>query len=81
MIEIHFCHFFKDKLRSTLKLRKQCNPWASTFKMFKTFKILIKELINLLSFFNFTIVITKSILQLATSLSNKLHITVLSVSS
>ena len=45
------------------------------------FKMLIKKSINLLRFFNFTIVLTKSILQLATSLSNILHITVLSVSS
>ena len=46
------------------------------------FKMLIKESINLfIFFFNFTIVLTKSILQLATSLSNILHITVMSVSS
>ena len=45
------------------------------------FKMLIKESINLFRFFNFTIVVTKSILQLATRLSNILNITVLSVSS
>ena len=46
------------------------------------FKMLLKESINLFSFFfNFMIVLTKSILQLGTSLSNILHITVLSVSS
>ena len=50
-------------------------------RMTSTFKMLIKESINLFRFFNFTIVLTKSFLQLATSLSNILHITVLSVSS
>ena len=46
------------------------------------FKMLIKESINIFSlFFYFTIVLNKSILQLVTSLSNILHITVLSVSS
>ena len=45
------------------------------------FKMFIKERINLFRFLNFTIVLTKFILQLATSLSNILHITVLSVSS
>ena len=40
------------------------------------FKMLIKESVNLFRLFNLTIVLT-----LATSLSNILHITVLSVSS
>ena len=49
--------------------------------MTSTFKMLIKESINRFRFFNFTKVLTKSILQLATSLSNILHITILSVSA